>query len=603
MAPLRRALGGRCRSEARGTDRAARRDRAVRGANAATRQAIAAAADRLRRRDRARARARPGLRQRQLPLRGAQAAARPGEGGHHLRRHQRRDGAASRRSGRSSSTGSRSTPTPTSWPRWWSGSATSSGCTTTASACRPTRSSSRSHNIQRMDAILDLTTTAAARSSRTGRRPTSSSATRRSWAASCCARSFGDDYVDALFAPVRRPRAARGRPGDATGSSGPASRSTAGRTKRAGLLATQGIRGGANRRVLERIKADRRHLLRLGDRDWVLDGADVHVSMVGFDDGTRPQRRLDGAPVPIDQRQPDGRVRLTGRATPAREPRDSPSWATPRAGPSTSRRSSPRDADAPLEPNGRPNSDVVRPWVNGLDITRRPRGMWIIDFGVDMPEADAALYEQPFEYVGEHVKPGARDESAGGLSRAGGSTRSHGPRCAPRCDGRPRFIATPTRREASPLRVDRRAQTLPDMQLIVVARDDDYFFGVLHSESHELWALRHGHVAWDGKSRGTRRRPPSRPSPSRGRRAEPADDPRVEAIAEAARELVERRDAGSTRRSAARPTRSGGPSPTSTTSARPGWTWPTRRSTRPSSPPTAGRPTSATPISWSGCWR
>jgi len=34
--------------------------------------------------------------------------------------------------------------------------------------------------------------------------------------------------------------------------------------------------------------------------------------------------------------------------------------------------------------------------------------------------------------------------------------------------------------------------TLPDHQLIVFARDDDYFFGVLHSRSHELWALRKG---------------------------------------------------------------------------------------------------------------
>lgn len=32
-------------------------------------------------------------------------------------------------------------------------------------------------------------------------------------------------------------------------------------------------------------------------------------------------------------------------------------------------------------------------------------GMWIIDFGVDMPEEEVALYEQPFEYVPEHVRP------------------------------------------------------------------------------------------------------------------------------------------------------------------------------------------------------
>jgi len=60
---------------------------------------------------------------------------------------------------------------------------------------------------------------------------------------------------------------------------------------------------------------------------------------------------------------------------------------------------------APVNPNGRPNSDVVAPWINGLDITRRPRGKWIIDFGVDTTEAAAALYEQPFEYVRSHVYP------------------------------------------------------------------------------------------------------------------------------------------------------------------------------------------------------
>ena len=44
---------------------------------------------------------------------------------------------------RRSSTASRSIPTPLSWPRPRSGSATSSGCETTALDCRPSRSSSR----------------------------------------------------------------------------------------------------------------------------------------------------------------------------------------------------------------------------------------------------------------------------------------------------------------------------------------------------------------------------------------------------------------------------------------------------------------------------
>ncbi len=56
-------------------------------------------------------------------------------------------------------------------------------------------------------------------------------------------------------------------------------------------------------------------------------------------------------------------------------------------------------------PNNRSNSDVIKPWVNGLDITRRPRNMWIIDFGTYMSEEESSQYKMPFEYILEHVKP------------------------------------------------------------------------------------------------------------------------------------------------------------------------------------------------------
>ena len=37
--------------------------------------------------------------------------------------------------------------------------------------------------------------------------------------------------------------------------------------------------------------------------------------------------------------------------------------------------------------------------------------------------------------------------------------------------------------------------TLPDSQNIAFARDDDYFFGVLHSRAHEPWAAQDGNLA------------------------------------------------------------------------------------------------------------
>ena len=86
---------------------------------------------------------------------------------------------------------------------------------------------------------------------------------------------------------------------------------------------------------------------------------------------------------------------------------------------------------------------------------------------------------------------------------------------------------------------------VPDQQLVVITRSDEYFFGVLHSRLHEVWARANASQLRDALS-GTRYTlttcfetfpfpwPPGQ---------EAADDPRVEAIAEAARELVQLRDA------------------------------------------------------------
>ena len=54
-------------------------------------------------------------------------------------------------------------------------------------------------------------------------------------------------------------------------------------------------------------------------------------------------------------------------------------------------------------PNGRTNADVLKPWVNGMDLVRRPAGKWIIDFGFTMTIADAALYEELFRGSGTRL--------------------------------------------------------------------------------------------------------------------------------------------------------------------------------------------------------
>ena len=83
-----------------------------------------------------------------------------------------------------------------------------------------------------------------------------------------------------------------------------------------------------------------------------------------------------------------------------------PSWPTKKAVPSDVPGDRAREwLVLPANPNGRPNADVLKPWVNGMDLVRRPTGKWIVDFWWTMSVSDAALYEEPFRWVRENVYP------------------------------------------------------------------------------------------------------------------------------------------------------------------------------------------------------
>ncbi len=140
-------------------------------------------------------------------------------------------------------------------------------------------------------------------------------------------------------------------------------------------------------------------------------------------------------------------------------------------------------------PHGKPNSDVVVPWVNGMDLTQRPSGSWIIDFGVNTSEGDAAQYEAVFEYCRVKIKP-QREQSHTTIESWWLHERRRGElrlALAPL----PRFLCT-TRVSKYRLFVWLQAPTLPDSATFAFARADDYFFGLLHSRFHEAWALKQG---------------------------------------------------------------------------------------------------------------
>ncbi len=201
----------------------------------------------------------------------------------------------------------------------------------------------------------------------------------------------------------------------------------------------------------------------------------------------------------------------------------------------------------PANPNGRTNADVLKPWVNGMDLTRRPTGKWIVDFGFKMSATDAALYEEPFRWVKERVYPMRQ------RNREEAHRLSWWHRLRPRpemwgaLNGLSRYIATPAVAKHR-LFVWCDARICPDHAVIVMARDDATTFGILHSRFHETWSLRRG--TWLGKGNDPRYTPtttfetfplPAGLTPDRPA-SEYADDPRAMAIALEAQRLVERRD-------------------------------------------------------------
>ncbi|MDE0407724.1 MAG: class I SAM-dependent DNA methyltransferase, partial [Alphaproteobacteria bacterium] len=319
-----------------------------------------------------------------------------------------------------------------------------------------------------------------------------------------------------------------------------------GRLVRAGLVATNSIRGGRNRAVLDRIAADSSIYEAWADEPWVVDGAAVRVSLVCFaaKDAGLPVR-LNGGEAARINADLTASVDLTAAARLAGN-RGAAFIGDQKTGafdiPGDLARQWLR---LPANPNGRPNADVLKPWANGMDVTRRPSGKWIVDFGLSTSETEAALYEAPFAHVTEHVEPMRQRNRNEKLRRLWWRHENPRPQMRRALQGLARYIATP-RVAKHRLFAWLDARIYPDCQLIVIARDDDTAFGILHSRFHEAWSLRLGSSLED-RPRYTPTTTfetfpfPEGLSPDIPA-ADYAEDPRAQAIAEAARCLVELRD-------------------------------------------------------------
>jgi type II restriction/modification system DNA methylase subunit YeeA len=312
---------------------------------------------------------------------------------------------------------------------------------------------------------------------------------------------------------------------------------TEGKCKRVGLLATQAIRGGVNREVLKRIKESGNIFFAESDRDWILDGAHVHISMIGFDDGSEHHKQLDGKIVTSI----NANLSSTADTTQAQRLQDNLQISyigTKKAGTFNIPEKQALEWLYSPNPNSKPNSDVLKPWLNGEAIVKRPAPFWIIDCGSNMSLEDFCLYEHPFSYVEKVIKP-EREKNKRELYRKKwwlhAETR---PGMREAIKGLPRYLAT-TGVSKYRIFIWVSDYVLCDGAVFVFARSDDYFFGLLHSRLHEVWARAQGTQVRERES-GFRYTPTTCfetfPFPD-------AAPEQREAIAEAARELDRLRSA------------------------------------------------------------
>lgn len=288
----------------------------------------------------------------------------------------------------------------------------------------------------------------------------------------------------------------------------------AGQAQSAGLVTTQSIRNGSNRKVLDAIVQETPIFNAWSDEPWVNEGAAVRVSLICF--GTGDVGLRDEAANPTYMRHLDGQtvVKINADLTIGGEGEVNLTTVVRLFENSNSafkgaEKNGAFDIAGDLarlwltqpNPNGKSNSLVIRPWANGQDIAKRPSDTWIIDFGVDIGVDDASLFELPFQHIELLVKADreqnndkSRRENWWRFGRTAADMRIA-------CNLLHRFIVTP-RVAKHRYFVWLDVKYSPDSRLFVIARADDATFGILSSRIHEVWSLANASMHGDGDDGG-----------------------------------------------------------------------------------------------------
>ncbi len=322
---------------------------------------------------------------------------------------------------------------------------------------------------------------------------------------------------------------------------------------RSGIVTTNAVRTGADRRVLETLSGHLPIYYAWSDQLWVVDGASVRVSILCV------AARVKTCIL-------DGRVvsKITPSLSEFSEPLPAQLIENVRGsytgvflnGPFEIRRAQAVEfLNMPANVNGRPNSEVIKRTVNGQDILQRGEEKWVVDFGPGAAYADAIQYEAPFDYVEKNVKPYRQRLKENGKFEV--RRKNHREKWWVHAEARPgmrsslnsieRYIATPM---VSSTRVFFFLPVciVPNQKLVIFPRDDLTALGILSSSIHEKWTLEY--CSWIGAGNdptyATRAVFATFPFPE-GLTPDISasaysDDPHAVAISRAAANLIEKRE-------------------------------------------------------------
>ena len=268
----------------------------------------------------------------------------------------------------------------------------------------------------------------------------------------------------------------------------------------AGLVATQSIRSGSNRVVLDAIGRQARIFNAWSDEPWVNEGAAVRVSLISF--GWGECCFLNGSMV--DQITAELGSAAETDMTAARPQRENLAVAFKGAEKNGAFDIPGKTARQWLRlpnPNGQGNATVVKPWKNGQDIANRPSDTWVVDFGVSMQEREAAMFEAPFSHVQSEVKTEREKNNREAYRKYWWRFGEARPGMRTALSELGRYIVTP-RVAKHRYFVWLDAEVSPDSRLFVITRADDVTFGILNSRVHEVWSLANASMHGDGSDGG-----------------------------------------------------------------------------------------------------